>query len=84
MPGKALSVERELRWRIKKAFDAAGIQIVGGLPLQPESEPTSADPTAGMAPPSAYANSSSPQAQAATPLTPAPAASASASPNVAK
>ncbi|MFG2022603.1 mechanosensitive ion channel family protein [Streptomyces sp. NPDC048825] len=82
MPGKALSVERELRWRIKKAFDAAGIQIVGGLPLQPEGEASAADPTAGMAPPSAYSNTSSPQAQAATPLTPAPAASAS--PNVAK
>lgn len=30
MPGKALGVERELRWRIKRAFDAAGIRIVGG------------------------------------------------------
>lgn len=81
MPGKALSVERELRWRIKTAFDAAGIQIVGGLPLQPDTESSAADPTAGMAPPSAYSNTSSPQAQAATPLTPAPAASASASPS---
>nr|WP_241267376.1 mechanosensitive ion channel family protein [Streptomyces scabichelini] len=84
MPGKALSVERELRWRIKRAFDEAGIRIVGGLPAQPEAEPTSADPTAGMAAPSAYSNTSSPQAQAATPLTPAQAASASPSPNVAK
>ena len=32
MPGKALAVERELRWRIKQAFDAAGIRIVGGAP----------------------------------------------------
>ncbi|TLS43343.1 mechanosensitive ion channel family protein [Streptomyces montanus] len=70
MPGKALSVERELRWRIKQAFDAAGIRIVGGIPAQPEGEPTS-DPTAGMAPPSAYANTSSPQSEAATPLAPA-------------
>ncbi len=32
MPGKALGVERELRWRIKRAFDAAGVRIVGGPP----------------------------------------------------
>ncbi|MFE9765400.1 mechanosensitive ion channel family protein [Streptomyces sp. NPDC005808] len=69
MPGKALSVERELRWRIKRAFDAADIRIVGGLPVQPEGEPA-ADPTAGMAAPSAYASSTSPQSQAASPLTP--------------
>jgi small conductance mechanosensitive channel len=69
MPGKALSVERELRWRIKQAFDTAGIRIVGGIPAQPEGEATS-DPTAGMAPPSAYANTSSPQSEAATPLAP--------------
>ncbi|CAM5301156.1 hypothetical protein STENM223S_04250 [Streptomyces tendae] len=30
MPGKSLTVERELRWRIKRAFDAHGIRIVGG------------------------------------------------------
>ena len=29
MPGKALSTARELRWRIKQAFDEAGIRIVG-------------------------------------------------------
>ncbi|WAZ21768.1 mechanosensitive ion channel family protein [Streptomyces cinnabarinus] len=68
MPGKALTVERELRWRIKRAFDAAGIQMVGG-PL-PVEDAAPADPTAGMAAPSAYANTSSPQAQAATPLAP--------------
>ncbi len=33
MPGKSLGVERELRWRIKQALDAAGIRIVGGPPL---------------------------------------------------
>ncbi|MGW0601512.1 mechanosensitive ion channel family protein [Streptomyces sp. NPDC002776] len=69
MPGKALTVERELRWRIKRAFDAADIQIVGGPPL-PTGETAPADPTAGMAAPSAYANTASPQAQAATPLPP--------------
>ncbi|MET9442514.1 mechanosensitive ion channel family protein [Streptomyces sp. NPDC006610] len=69
MPGKSLTVERELRWRIKRRFDAEGIRIVGGLPAQPEDEPA-ADPTAAMAAPSAYANTASPQAQAATPLPP--------------
>ncbi|WP_326723065.1 mechanosensitive ion channel family protein [Streptomyces sp. NBC_00243] len=70
MPGKALIVERELRWRIKRAFDAADIRIVGGLPAQTEDEAAPADPTAGMAAPSAYASSTSPQSQAASPLTP--------------
>ncbi|WP_217240362.1 mechanosensitive ion channel family protein [Streptomyces sp. AC555_RSS877] len=69
MPGKALTVERELRWRIKHAFDAASIPIVGGPALPAEADPD-ADPTAGMAAPSAYSNTASPQAQAATPLTP--------------
>ncbi|MET9829135.1 mechanosensitive ion channel family protein [Streptomyces sp. NPDC006385] len=69
MPGKSLTVERELRWRIKRAFDAADIPIVGRAPLTLEEEST-ADPTAGMAAPSVYANTTSPQAQAATPLTP--------------
>ncbi|MEV3992990.1 mechanosensitive ion channel family protein [Streptomyces sp. NPDC049837] len=71
MPGKSLSVERELRWRIKRAFDEAGIRIVGGLPAAP-SEDGPADPTAGMAPPSAFASATSPQSVAATPLTPPP------------
>ncbi len=66
MPGKSLTVERELRWRVKRALDAAGIRIVGGIPVVLEEEP--ADPTAGMAAPSAYSNTGSPQAQAATPL----------------
>ncbi|MDT9699707.1 mechanosensitive ion channel family protein [Streptomyces sp. P17] len=69
MPDKSLTVERELRWRIKRAFDAADIQIVGGPPLAVENT-AAADPTAAMAAPSAYANTASPQAQAATPLTP--------------
>ncbi|MDF3297562.1 mechanosensitive ion channel family protein [Streptomyces tropicalis] len=67
MPGKALAVERELRWRIKRAFDAADIRIVGGAtaPVE-EDEP---DPTAAVAAPSVYSNAASPQAEAATPLT---------------
>lgn len=69
MPGKSLTVERELRWRIKRAFDAADIPIVGRPPF-PVEDAAAADPTAGMAAPSAYSNTSSPQAQAATPLAP--------------
>ncbi|MGN9815933.1 mechanosensitive ion channel family protein [Streptomyces sp. SD11] len=69
MPGKALTVERELRWRIKQAFDRADIRIVGGLPIPPEETPAP-DPTAGMAAPSAYSNTASPQSQSASPLTP--------------
>ncbi|WP_307804898.1 mechanosensitive ion channel family protein [Streptomyces sp. VRA16 Mangrove soil] len=66
MPGKSLTVERELRWRIKRAFDEAGIRIVGGAPAALD-EPA-ADPTAGMAAPSAYASTTSPQSLAASPL----------------
>ncbi|MFD4029346.1 mechanosensitive ion channel family protein [Streptomyces sp. NPDC058637] len=69
MPGKALGVERELRWRIKQALDVAGIRMVGAVPLQADGE-TSADPTAGMAAPSAYASATSPQSLAATPIPP--------------
>ncbi|MFF8911916.1 mechanosensitive ion channel family protein [Streptomyces sp. NPDC015032] len=69
MPGKALSVERELRWRIKLAFDEAGIRMVGGVPA-PVDEPSAADPTAAMAAPSAYASATSPQSLAATPIPP--------------
>ncbi|WP_338898278.1 mechanosensitive ion channel family protein [Streptomyces sp. TG1A-60] len=68
MPGKALTVERELRWRIKKAFDAAGIRIVGGAPALADDPD---DPTAGVAAPSAYASTTSPQSERATPIAPA-------------
>ncbi|MGX1670490.1 mechanosensitive ion channel family protein [Streptomyces sp. NPDC055400] len=69
MPGKSLTVQRELRWRIKLAFDEAGIRIVGRLPLQAGDEVT-ADPTAGVSAPSAYASSTSPQSLAASPIQP--------------
>ncbi|MGW1258710.1 mechanosensitive ion channel family protein [Streptomyces sp. NPDC002513] len=70
MPGKALSVERELRWRVKQAFDEADIRIVGGDTALAAEETAPADPTAAMAPPSAYANTASPQAEAAAPIPP--------------
>ncbi|MEV5975558.1 mechanosensitive ion channel family protein [Streptomyces sp. NPDC052114] len=69
MPGKSLGVERELRWRVKQAFDEAGIRIVGGLPLPPE-EAATPDPTAAMSPPSAYASTTSPQSLATAPIQP--------------
>ncbi len=68
MPGKALSVERELRWRIKRAFDEAGIRIVGGLPTA-EALEAAPDPAAAVAAPSVYSNTASPQAEAAAPIT---------------
>jgi len=54
MPGKAIGVERELRWRVKRAFDAAGIRIVGGIPGQPD-EGAASSPV-DVAPPSAHAS----------------------------
>jgi small-conductance mechanosensitive channel len=68
MPGKALSVERELRWRVKRAFDEAGIHIVGGSTAPPEEE--TPDPMAAAAAPSALANPTSPQSEATAPITP--------------
>ncbi|MGW5649862.1 mechanosensitive ion channel family protein [Streptomyces humi] len=69
MPGKALTVERELRWRIKRAFDAADIRIVGGAPTA-LSEEEAADPVAAVAAPAAFADADSPQVAATTPIPP--------------
>ncbi|MDT0542057.1 mechanosensitive ion channel family protein [Streptomyces sp. DSM 41529] len=71
MPGKAVGVERELRWRIKKALDEAGVLIVGrpvDPDLQPEEDANSAG--AAVAAPSALSNPDSPQAMATTPIPP--------------
>ncbi|MFF6956634.1 mechanosensitive ion channel family protein [Streptomyces sp. NPDC088197] len=40
MPGRATDVARELRWRIKRAFDEAGIVISGGTPTVEVTEAT--------------------------------------------
>ncbi|MFI1762346.1 mechanosensitive ion channel family protein [Streptomyces sp. NPDC020800] len=69
MPGKSVTVERELRWRIKRAFDAASIRIVGGATAAEDVE-AAPDPTAAVAAPSAYSNADSPQSAATTPITP--------------
>lgn len=69
MPGKALGVERELRWRIKRSLDAAGIRIVGGAaPVDPDA--SAPDPSAAVAAPSALNNPTSPQSLATTPIPP--------------
>ncbi|MEV4870862.1 mechanosensitive ion channel family protein [Streptomyces syringium] len=70
MPGKALGVERELRWRIKQSLDEAGIRIVGAAPWEAEDE-AAADPSAAVAAPSVLANPTSPQSLATAPI-PAP------------
>ncbi|MEU2441139.1 mechanosensitive ion channel family protein [Streptomyces rubradiris] len=67
MPGKSVTVERELRWRIKRAFDAASIRIVGGATAVEDAEDTP-DPTATVAAPSVYSNADSPQVKATAPL----------------
>ncbi|MFG2979905.1 mechanosensitive ion channel family protein [Streptomyces sp. NPDC048258] len=67
MPGQQFAVERELRWRIKEAFDAAGIRIIGGMPAAEEDE-EAPDPSAAVAAPSALANPASPQSLATTPI----------------
>ncbi|RII19508.1 putative MscS family protein YkuT [Streptomyces sp. YIM 130001] len=68
MPNKSVGVERELRWRVKQAFDAEGIRIVGGPAL--DAEEAAADPSAAVSAPSAYASAVSPQSMAASPIPP--------------
>ncbi|MFF4695480.1 mechanosensitive ion channel family protein [Streptomyces chattanoogensis] len=69
MPGKALGVERELRWRIKHALDEADIHLAPRPVLDEEAEEAApADPTASMAAPSALNNPLSPQSTATEPL----------------
>ncbi len=67
MPGKSVTVERELRWRIKRAFDAASIRIVGGATAT-EDVADVPDPTATVAAPSVYSSADSPQSVAASPI----------------
>jgi moderate conductance mechanosensitive channel len=74
MPGKAAAVARELRWRIKKAFDAAGIRVVGGpvAGVAGEAGDPGAAPTEVGAPPSVHGNPDSPQSLAASPISSQP------------
>ncbi|MFG2884034.1 mechanosensitive ion channel family protein [Streptomyces sp. NPDC048297] len=67
MPGTSVGVERELRWRVKRALDAAGVRIVGGTPTPADEEETP-DPSASVAPPSTFSDASSPQSLSASPI----------------
>ncbi|SFF49402.1 small conductance mechanosensitive channel [Actinacidiphila alni] len=67
MPGQATGVARELRWRIKRAFDAAGIVISGGAPtvavteaVVPEGAPATATEQAAQETPAPPASASAP------------------------
>ncbi|MEV7424270.1 MULTISPECIES: mechanosensitive ion channel family protein [unclassified Streptomyces] len=71
MPGQSTAVERELRWRVKRAFDEAGIRIIGAAPAGPGDAPAT-DPSAGVSAPSALASPTSPQSLAAAPIPPGP------------
>ncbi|GAA0431380.1 mechanosensitive ion channel family protein [Streptomyces luteireticuli] len=68
-PGEAGAVARELRWRIKRALDAAGIRM-GPPPAAADEEPAAADPASAVAPPSALGNPTSPQSLATAPIPP--------------
>ncbi|MCC3778570.1 mechanosensitive ion channel family protein [Streptomyces sp. UNOB3_S3] len=72
VPGKALSVERELRWRIKRALDAEGIPMVGQPQEAELRTAAAADLAAAVAAPSAMANPASPQSLATAPIPPVP------------
>ncbi|MEU6573925.1 mechanosensitive ion channel family protein [Streptomyces sp. NPDC046805] len=65
MPGKAVTVERELRWRVKRAFDAARIPIVGESTVAPDLDTAS---VADVAAPSAFSNPTSPESREASPI----------------
>ncbi|MFI7098670.1 mechanosensitive ion channel family protein [Streptomyces sp. NPDC050161] len=69
MPGKAPGIERELRWRIKRALDGADIRLAPRP--APEEEPEEIpDPAASMSAPSALNNPLSPQSKASEPIAP--------------
>jgi moderate conductance mechanosensitive channel len=55
VPGQAAEVGRELRWRIKKAFDRDGIALVGGAPVAAieAAAPPPSPATAHVNPPTA-------------------------------
>ncbi|MFE7613677.1 MULTISPECIES: mechanosensitive ion channel domain-containing protein [Streptomyces] len=69
MPGKAPGVERELRWRIKRALDTGGIHLAPRTAAE-ETPATAPDPAATMAAPSALASPTSPQSLATNPIPP--------------
>ena len=66
MPGKSLAVERELRWRIKRAFDAAGIRDRSAAARGRRTSDGRPTRRPAVAAPSALANPASPQSLAAS------------------
>ncbi|MCH0558350.1 MULTISPECIES: mechanosensitive ion channel family protein [Streptomyces] len=68
MPGKDTTVERELRWRIKRAFDAAGVRVVGGATAV--ADQGEAADSAAMGAPSVHADGDSPETTSTAPVTP--------------
>ncbi|MFC5720263.1 mechanosensitive ion channel family protein [Streptomyces gamaensis] len=66
LPGQAATVERELRWRIKRALDAEGIRMGEARPG--DEQGAGGDPLAAVSAPSALGNPSSPQSQATAPI----------------
>lgn len=68
MPGKAAAVSRELRWRMKKAFDAKGVAIASGTAIDKATRAGAAPPE--DAPRSAHADPDSPRPLAASPTIP--------------
>jgi moderate conductance mechanosensitive channel len=77
MPGQASGVGRELRWRIKRAFDAAGVETVGGAAAVVDVTAEPAAPEAASASPAATAAAGG---EAEAPATPAQAQTPSAVP----
>ncbi|MEV4433464.1 mechanosensitive ion channel family protein [Streptomyces sp. NPDC049555] len=69
MPGHSADVERELRWRIKQALDAAGIRM-GAAAQGREEDVPAPDLATAVAPPSVLGNPASPQSQATAPIPP--------------
>ncbi|MFG2828532.1 mechanosensitive ion channel family protein [Streptomyces sp. NPDC048434] len=67
MPGKAAGVERELRWRIKRALDGAGVHLAP-RPAPEDEDEEAADPSDAVAAPSALNNPLSPQSVATSPI----------------
>jgi len=83
MPGQAAAVGRELRWRIKHAFDQAGVETVGGAAAVVDATVEPSAPAEPAESPAAGASSGAeaagrtpaqPPAQTVTAQSPAPAA----------
>ncbi|WP_078862046.1 mechanosensitive ion channel family protein [Streptomyces sp. NRRL F-5123] len=73
MPGKAAPVARELRWRIKQAFDREGIPLSGGVPAATVTDPA-ADAAEGAPMESGADESAPPPAGQRPTAVPSPAA----------